>query len=112
MHKAGLKNTTAIVKAILEKDQRARNSDNFLYLRVIEHIAEREGFNLRYITVSVFLKYMGAYGFPPFETVRRARQKIQREFPELSASKEVTDQRAENEEVFREYAREGVSVNA
>ena len=108
MCKAELKNTTAIVKAILEKDQRARNSDSHLYLKVIEYIATQNGYNLWNFKVPFFLNHMAEYGFPPFESVRRSRQKLQRKFPELSASEKVAEQRAENEEAFREFAREEV----
>lgn len=102
-----LKNTTALVKAILEEDQRARNSDSFLYLQVLIRLGEGKGLDRVLHYVSIFLLHMAEWGFPPFESVRRARQKIQAEFPELSANEKVAEQRKENEEVFREYAREG-----
>ena len=105
---AELKNTKALVKTILEEDQRARNSDSYLYLKVIEHISEQRGYDLWELKVPYFLKYMTVYGFPAFETVRRTRQKLQAEYPELSANRKVAEQRAENEEAFREFAREGV----
>ena len=35
---AELKNTKTIVKAILEEDYRARNSDSYLYFKVLEFI--------------------------------------------------------------------------
>lgn len=103
--KTELKTTTALVKAILEDDEKARNSDSYLYLQVIENIARHKGYDLRNIKVCYFLEHMKEYGFPIFESVRRARQKLQRKFPELSADAKVEEYRAENEEVFREYAR-------
>ena len=103
-----LKNTTALVKAILEEDERARNSDSFLYLQVLIRLGEGKGLDRVLHYVSIFLLHMKEYGYPPFETVRRSRQKLQRKFPELRANKEVTDQREDNEKVFREYAREEV----
>ena len=105
--KSELKNTKALVKHILEEDQKARNSDSYLYLKVIEHIAEQRGFNLWDLKVPYFLKYMAVYGFPAFETVRRTRQKLQAEYPELSASRKVAAERDKNEEAFRDFAREG-----
>ena len=104
--KAELRNTTALVKAILEEDQRARNSDSFLYLQVLIRLGEGKGLDRVLHYVSLFLLHMAKWGFPPFESVRRARQKLQAEFPELAASKEVAEQRADNEEVYREFARE------
>ena len=103
-----LRNTTALVKAILEEDQKARNSDSFLYFRLLSKLGDEKGLNLDNIPVTMFLLSMAEWGFPPFESVRRARQKLQAEFPELSANKKVAEFRAENEEAFRDFAREGV----
>ena len=100
-----LKQTTQIVKAILEQDEQARNSDSFLYLKVLEYIAERKDINLYYIPVPLFLKQMKQYGFPPFESVRRTRQKIQQTHPELCACEKVESMRIVNEEKFLAYAR-------
>ena len=105
--KSELKHIKSIVKSILETDQEARNSDNYLYLKVIEYIATQSGYNLHSFRVPFFLQHMAEYGFPPFESVRRARQKAQAENPELSASKAVADQRADNETDYRNFSREG-----
>ena len=100
-----LKTTTNIVKAILEENEQTRNSDSFLYLKVLEHISNKEGFAINHMTVPYFLENMKEYGFPGFETVRRTRQKIQAAFPELGACEKVSAMRSENEATFREYAR-------
>mgnify|MGYP006992093064 FL=1 len=42
---------------------------------------------------------------PSFETIRRARQKAQADFPNLRADKAVEAFRAERESEFREFAR-------
>lgn len=99
-----LKKTSKIVKAILEQDGRARNSDSFLYLKVIEHIADAKGINLYNIPVPVFLVAMRENGFPPFESVRRTRQKIQAKFPELGACDKVLEMRLKQEEEYLAYA--------
>ena len=101
-----LRNTTALVKEILTTDERARNSDSFLYFRVIETIGKRNGMNIDGISVAAFLLNMGMWGFPKFESVRRTRQKIQEHCPELAACKAVEGFRAEKEKIYREYARE------
>lgn len=103
-----LRTTKALVKTILEEDQEARNSDNYLYLKVLEYIATQSGYNLHSFRVPFFLQHMAEYGFPPFESVRRARQKAQAEFPKLAASKEVVEQRADNEKIYKNFAREEV----
>lgn len=105
MTKEKLESTETLVREILEVDEDARNSDNILYLRVLERIADKKQIHLYNFCVPYFFCNMKEYGFPPFETVRRSRQKIQRKFPELRANKEVADQREENEEVYREFAK-------
>ena len=100
-----LKTTTALVKAILEQDKQSRNSDSFLYYRVLEIIGKRKGVDINEMSIPYFLLNMSGTEFPPFESVRRARQKIQEHHPELGACKEVADARAVNEDGYREYAR-------
>lgn len=101
-----LKTTKALVLSILEKDQKARNSDSHLYFRVINTIADKHNIDLNKIPVIDFLLNLNKSVFPPFESVRRSRQKIQRECPWLAACAEVEEFRAENEHEFREFARE------
>lgn len=99
-----LKTITKLVKAILEEDEITRNSDSWLYLKVIEQIAQEKDINLYGISVPWFLANMSVMGFPPFESVRRARQKIQATFPDLASDKRVAAMRAENEVDYRAYA--------
>jgi len=98
-----IKNTTKIVKEILTESEAARNSDTVLYIRVCEKLNPAVLWH-PFLDVIVTLK---ENGLPPFETVSRARRKIQAKHPELAGSERVTVARAEKEEVFREYAREG-----
>lgn len=107
MHK--ILNTSKMVKMALTVCPETRNSDSYLYLKIIEQVAIDKGMNIRNIPLPSFLENFQRWGFPPFETVRRTRQKIQAEFPELASLEEVAEARADREEVFREYARaEGV----
>jgi hypothetical protein len=96
--------TTALVKEILKQDEKARNSDSFLYFRVLGVIALDKGIDINRIPVPLFLLKMTEWGFPPFESVRRSRQKLQAAFPELSADEDVESFRAENETEFRAFA--------
>lgn len=100
-----LKTITGIVKAILTDIPQTRNSDSLLYLKVLQKIAGVNGINLDKISVPVFLLKLGDSPFPCFESVRRSRQKLQREFTELSGNKEVQAHRQANEDAFREFAR-------
>jgi hypothetical protein len=89
---AELKTTTALVETMLEQYKSCRNS------------------NIYAMTIPDFLLHMNEMGFPPFESVRRSRQKIQAEYPELAASEAVTDKRALNESVFKEDATSKVGI--
>lgn len=100
-----LKYTKAIVKALLEQDERLRNSDSFLYLRVLSVVAERKGIDLRNITVPEFLLELHGTAFPPFESVRRSRQKVQEHNPELRPCEAVAAFRDEAEAEYLAFAR-------
>lgn len=99
-----LKNTTALVKSILEQDKQCRNSDSFLYLKVLTTVGKQKGIDLEKMSVPYFLLNLHGAGFPPFESVRRARQKIQATHPELAACERVEGFRAENEARYKAYA--------
>ena len=100
-----LKTTTALVKSILEQDKQCRNSDSFLYLKVLSVIGKQRGIDIEKMTVPYFLEHLHGASLPGFETVRRTRQKIQQHHPELAACEAVEGYRAENEAEYREYAR-------
>ena len=99
-----LKNTTALVKTILEQDKHCRNSDSFLYLKVLSVVGKQKGIDLGSMSVPYFLLNLHGSAFPPFESVRRARQKVQERNPHLAACEAVEGYRAENEAQFRAYA--------
>lgn len=102
-----LKKIKARVLRILQEKPQARNSDNLLYLYVIREIAEEQQINLNFISIEDFLITMPISVFPPFESVRRARQKAQAENKELSADSAVEVFREEFREEFRKFARIG-----
>lgn len=92
--------TKALVKEVLEENEKARNSDNELYVEVCYRV------NPYALTVP-FAEVIGnldKYGIPPFETVRRSRQLIQAERPDLRPNDEVALFRAENETAYKEFA--------
>lgn len=99
-----LKTITAIVKDVLEHDPKARNSDEYLYLEVCARIG---GKCITFPFWKVFTNRK-AYGLPSYETVGRARRKLQETHPELADNSTVEAQRTLNEEVFRDYARRGI----
>ena len=94
-----LKTTTELVKHILETVPETRNSDTLLYYRVCDAVDSQSlGLSFGYVLLS-----MNNLKLPGFETVRRSRQKIQQQYPELSGDK-VKEKRKENEQIFKEYA--------
>ena len=99
-----LKNTTKIVKEILQAYPDTRNSDNLLYIKVCE-ILNSAALNKPFWIVLANLK---DWDLPGFETVRRARQKLQATYPELAGKQSVREQRKRNEADFKEYARGNV----
>jgi hypothetical protein len=97
--------TNKLVKEILENDKRARNSDTYLYLQVLYKIGIIKGIDVNAMLVTEFLLKRKELGFPPFESISRARRKVQEEHPELAGSDAVEAQRIINERVYRDFAR-------
>ena len=98
----GLRNTTKIVKSILETNKMARNSDNYLYIEVCKTI-NPQVIHKPFMDVMADLK---AYNLPSIETVGRCRRKIVESNPHLAGNSEVEAGRALKETEFREYARQ------
>ena len=103
-----LKNVTELVKTILRADEKARNNDSFLYLRVLQYYACKNGLDLRRTPVQWFYENKDEWGFPPSESVRRARQKLQAKYPDLAACNRVKEKRMEKEREYRAYALEEI----
>lgn len=95
-----IKQVYEVVKNILEKNPKARNSGNELYGWVC--LAYNE--SVRHLDFLYVLNNQNDLGIPKFETVRRSRQKIQAEYPDLQASNEVTEERYENWKAVRKFA--------
>lgn len=90
-----------IVKDILQENEQARNSDKLLYFEVCKRLNawvldERLG---------DFLLTFSDYNLPQFESVGRARRKIQAQFPELRPIKDVEVGRYERSIDYEKFAR-------
>lgn len=92
--------TTALVKIVLEERPETRSNDDLLYLSVCHAIRPFAVIN----SFNVIMAHRAELGLPPYETVRRTRQKLQATYPELAAKRKVKVQRVKREKVFREYA--------
>ena len=92
-----LMNTKETVKWILENDERARNNDKYLIKRFYE---------IKYpgITGKTFGDVLGL-PITSFETIRRARQKVQEQNPDLKRDSYHEQIRKEQEAAVREFAR-------
>ena len=99
-----LKETKALVRHLLSRFEDTRNNDMLLYLRVCVERNQR-ALTMPFYEVVMHLKELN---LPPFESVRRARQKLQAKYPELAACETVQEYRAENEAEYRDFARGGV----
>lgn len=97
-----IKNTQDLVKYFLETEPVTRNSDDFLYFKVCEHL-NKNCLHLSFETVILNRKH---FNLPPFESIRRTRQKLQAAFPELAGTDEVEAERMVNETIVRDYARQ------
>lgn len=102
------KSVTHLVKRILEIDERARNSDDYLYSMVAVCYGLNYGIDITKVSMIRFFTMRNEWDIPGYETVRRSRQKIQQHFPELRAKEEVDNNRQLRELEFREYARGSV----
>lgn len=96
-----IKNTSDLVKKILEEEPKARNSFSHLYYM----ICLKKNPKVLGMTFAQVIMNMKDLKLPPFESVRRARQKLQSAYPELAASDEVEAQKVVNEAIVRDYAR-------
>ena len=79
-----VRNIAKLVKYILERNPATRNSDYTLWLEVLKEYTAFRGCSalLRSWTVEDFLAH-GHTLVPCFESVSRARRKIQAKYPEL-----------------------------
>ena len=95
-------NITQMVWFCLEQYPETRSSDRSLILHIY---SEFYGvFN------QPFFKVLDRNDLPSFESIRRARQKIQAENEDLRAVEPVEDIRIAKQEEFLEYAREDLRI--
>ena len=100
-----LQTTKKLVLDVLVNNPQARNSDNYLYYIICKGQLEKQGLDIKKTTLAAALLDRERYALPPFETVRRTRQKAQEKNPALAAVPEVEAARDELEEEYREFAR-------
>jgi len=84
------------VLEILEKDEKARNSDRYLYVAVVKELNPQ--------LLNMPFKDAMMNDIPCMETVRRSRQLIQHEFPSLRGCDNVQAQRELEEKAWKKRA--------
>lgn len=97
-----LKTIEGRVKDILLHNEKARDDDMTLYVCVCRSCVPDIA-TLPFETVMLNYK---SFGVPNLESVGRARRKLQEKHPELIGSARVQKLRAEQEKVYRQYAKE------
>lgn len=97
-----LKTIEKKVRAVLEKNEDARNDDMVLYLALCNACLKDAG-AMPLAEIMTQHKYLG---LPSFESVSRTRRKLQAQHPELAGSRPVQKMRATGEKAYRRYAKE------
>ena len=87
-----------VVEKILEQDELAREDDNYLIFKVVQDIYP-ELAGTAFENVMLNARYKGI----SFESITRARRKVQRKRPEL-VNKEVQEIRQAEQIEYKEYA--------
>ena len=100
-----IKSTHREVLAILDQNPDARDSDDVLYYYICRQKLLEKGYAVSHMIFSDVWLFLREYGIPPYETVRRTRQKIQQHHPELRANADVQAMREVKEEEYKNYAR-------
>ena len=97
-----MNNITQMVWYCLENHPETRSSDRSLILTIY---SEFYG-----VFSQPFFKVLDRNDLPSFESIRRARQKIQAEWAYLRADEPVEDARIAKQEEFLEYARKELTI--
>ena len=108
MGKFNLRETTRLVKYLLEHIPETRSSDDYLYYCVCVRVGNANGFDINTLPFWEATIHRDKLGIPARESVRRARQKLQHAHPELCGTEQVEAYRLMREKEFYEYAREAV----
>lgn len=103
----GIRGVAKRVREALKQSHTARNCDNWLYYSICKEILAEAKIDADTLTFKDALLRRNELNLPPFESVRRARQKVQAENPELSADAEVTAMRDVQENEYFEFAVRG-----
>lgn len=97
---AKLNKISNIVLRVLNDHKEARKDDFVLLGYVLDELGVPANFDMR-----TMLHNHIVFGLPSFESITRARRKVQANYPELKDAKAVEIRAAEQEQ-YREFARQ------
>ena len=95
-----MKDVTNIVKMILIEEPSTRDNDRTLYLSICRHI---NPLTIKLPFEAVF-EHPEKYGLPYYDSVSRARRKVQEKDESLGGSTRATERRSEKFKEMYEYA--------
>lgn len=98
-----MKHIEGKVKRILTEHPDSRSNDFVLYA----HYITTYHADLKNAGLIFALTHAAALGMPNYESITRARRKLQSLHPELNPTGGEKERRAKREKMFREYAKEG-----
>lgn len=97
---AKLQKVEKLVEKVLRGKIGTRDDDFCLIFNVYRELNE----DIVYMDFRRVMRDHKELGLPSFESITRARRKIQSENPELGASKKAKEVRKDEERAFRDYA--------
>ena len=89
------------VEKILRASEKARNSDEELYMLLLDSL----DIDYKKMPLGEFLAHRKALEIPSIESVGRIRRKVQEKNPELRPAKAMQALRIEQETEWKEYAK-------
>ena len=88
-----------LIVKILRQDIESRNSDNRLYVAVIDSLVT----NGSSMSVKDLFLNQKKLGIPPYESVSRCRRRVQSDYPELRGNNDIVKARRQKETEFKDY---------
>ena len=101
---SSLNKYSKVVRQVLREIPYTRNSDEALYVHVINRLAREQGVSLiSQLPLAQFFNVRQALSLPTIESIGRMRRKAQEEFADLRAISDVEAQRMLLEEEWRRF---------
>jgi len=95
------------VKNVLIEIPSTRDDD----FKLIAEVYYELGFDINTTSFGLMMLGHKEFGLPPFESITRARRKLQATYEELRSSKEVAEARLNKTSDYIDYAIDGYSSN-